>query len=97
MHSSLPTLNEPPAGWFVLDVMKAGGRKWDWGALMIDVDPDQLKHCHCGIARLYVHPAEYQPDGNRTAQEAWLMIPGKHRNRDAACEALQKMLAKRLN
>jgi hypothetical protein len=39
-------IDRPPAGWFALAVMKAGsGRKWDWCALMIDVHPDELKHC----------------------------------------------------
>jgi hypothetical protein len=89
-------LDQPPPGWFALDVMKAGsGRKWDWCALMIDVHPDQLKHCLCKTAFLYVHPNEYQPDGSRTAREAWVHIPGKHRNKDAAWDALEDMLATR--
>ena len=99
MHSKLRILEQPPAGWFALDVMKAGkdARKWDWCALMVDVHPDQLKHCLCEFAFLYVHPNEYRPDENRIAQEAWLSIPGKHRTKEAAWEVLQKMLAKRLN
>jgi hypothetical protein len=37
--------------------MKTGpGQKWDWCALMIDVHPDELKHCLCKTAFLYVHP-----------------------------------------
>jgi hypothetical protein len=35
-------LDRPPAGWFVLDVMKTNSRKRDWVALMIDVDPDDF-------------------------------------------------------
>ena len=97
MHSKLPMLEQPPAGWFVLDVMKANARKWDWCALVVDTHPDQLKHCLCKIAFLYVHQNEYRPDENRRAQEAWLSIPGKHRSKEAAYDALEKMLAKRLH
>jgi hypothetical protein len=32
-------LDRPPAGWFVLEIMKVRGR--NWVALMIDVDPKQ--------------------------------------------------------
>jgi hypothetical protein len=34
-------------------------------------------------------------DGSRTAHEAWVRIPGKHRNRDAAWDALEDMIATR--
>ena len=45
MQTPIEYLDRPPAGWFALDVMKAGsGRKWDWVVLMIDVPPDELKH-----------------------------------------------------
>ena len=47
------------------------------------------------VAFLYVHPNEYRPDGSRTAREAWVRVPGKHRNRDAAWEALEEMIATR--
>lgn len=94
--SNIEYLDRPPVGWFALDVARTGnGRKWDWVALMVDVDPDELKHCTCKIAFLYVHPDEYRPDGNRTAREAWLRIPGKHRNSEAAWAALQDFLATR--
>jgi hypothetical protein len=33
-------LDQPPAGWFVLDVMKREWRRLDWVALMIDVPPN---------------------------------------------------------
>jgi hypothetical protein len=68
-------VDSPPADWFVLDVMKRHWRKWDWVALMIDVDPDN---------RAY-----------RPARECWLRIPGKHRSRDAAWNALEDMMATR--
>jgi hypothetical protein len=35
------------------------------------------------------------PDGSRTAREAWVLVPGKHRNQDAAWDALQDMIATR--
>jgi hypothetical protein len=87
-------LDRPPIGWFVLDVMKASeGRKWDWVGLMIDVHPDELKHCRCKMAWLYVHPDDYKPDGNRTAQEACVRVPGKHRNKEAAWNALHDIIS----
>jgi hypothetical protein len=88
-------LDRPPAGWFALDVMRKERRKWDWVALMIDVHPDELKHCLCKTAFPYVHPNEYRPDGSSTAREALVRILGKHRNRDAAWDALEDMLATR--
>lgn len=89
-------LDKPPAGWFPLDVMQeAEGRKGGWVALMIDVAPDDLKTCACEFPALfYVHPKEYRP-GPRKAQQRWLRIPGKHRNKDAAWDALEVMLATR--
>jgi hypothetical protein len=88
-------LDRPPVGWFVLDVMKAGSGKWDWCALMIDVPPDELKHCLCKTAFLYVHPNDYKPDGTRTAREAWVRLPDKHRNKEAAWAAFQDILSTR--
>jgi hypothetical protein len=86
MATSVKYLDHPPAGWFVLDVLKINSRRWNWAALMIDVPVDQLAHCQCsGVAMLYVHPDEYRP-GKRLAREAWVRIPGKHRSYDAACE-----------
>jgi hypothetical protein len=39
-------LNEPPSGWFVLDITRRdeNPRGRDWTALMVDVDPDELKN-----------------------------------------------------
>jgi hypothetical protein len=48
-------LEQPPADWFVLDVMRSdqNPRGRDWSALMISVDPDELKSCTCDFpARL---------------------------------------------
>jgi hypothetical protein len=48
MMSELVELEKPPAGWFVLDVLLREARnRWDWAAIMIDVDPDEF------IARSY--------------------------------------------
>ena len=89
-------LDRPPPGWHALDVMKADdSRKWDWVAFMIDVHPNELKHCRCEMAWLYVHPDEYRPNEGRTAREALVSVPGKHRNKQAAWVALQQMLATR--
>jgi hypothetical protein len=93
---STPTLiDQPPAGWFVLNVMRKERRKWDWVAFMIDVHPDELKHCLCKTAFIYVDPDEYRPDGSRTAREVFVRIPGKHQNRHAAIGALEDMLLAR--
>jgi hypothetical protein len=91
--SIVEILDRPPAGWHALDATRKQLRKWDWVALMIDVHPDELKDCLCKIAFLYVHPNEYRPDGSRTAREARVRIPGKHRNKDAAWDTLENMIA----
>jgi hypothetical protein len=89
-------LDRPPAGdWFALDVMREAPRKRRWVVLMIDVHPDELKHCRSKTAFLYVHPKDYRPDPGRTAQEARVRIPGKHRDRDSAWEILEYFLATR--
>ena len=88
-------LDLPPPGWFALDVMRTEARKWDWTALMVDVDPDELRICVCDFPALfYVHPKDYRP-GGRTARQCWVRIAGKHRNRDAAWEALHNTMATR--
>ncbi len=92
---STPVVDMPPADWFILDVMRRKSRKWDWSALMVDVDPDDLKTCRCDFPALfYVHPDEYRP-GHRTVHQCWVRISGKHRNRDAAWNALEEMMATR--
>jgi len=85
-------LDRPPAGWFVLNVARKAARKWDWVVLMVDVAPDDLKNCACDFPALfYVDPDEYRP-GERRARQAWVRIPGKHRNATAAQDAAEKML-----
>jgi hypothetical protein len=36
-------LDRPPSGWFALDVMQRKEGSRDWVALMVDVDPDDLR------------------------------------------------------
>jgi hypothetical protein len=75
--TAIEYLDRPAPGWFALDVMRKGnGRKWDRVALMVDVDPEELKHC-------------------RTARAAWVRVPGKHRNHEAAWDAFHDMMATR--
>ena len=63
IETAIVYLDEPPAGWFVLEVMRCDGnpRGRDWTALMIDVDPDELKpvpaisrHCSMSTPRIIV-------------------------------------------
>jgi hypothetical protein len=42
----------------------------------------------------FVNPNEYRP-GKRVAHQRWLRIKGKHRNRDAAYDALNEMMTTR--
>jgi hypothetical protein len=75
--------------------MRKEARKWDWVALMVDVHPDDLKTCTCDFPALfYVHPKDYRP-GERRARQCWFRIPGKHKNEDAAWDALQDTMATR--
>jgi hypothetical protein len=72
-----PTLDEIPAGWFVCAVMRRRPRFWEWVALVSNCDPDADDRA--------LRPVE--PAG------AFVPIPGKHRNRDAAWEMLEAMIA----
>jgi hypothetical protein len=84
-------LDRPAPGWFVLTVTREKPRKWDWVALMIDVDPEDLKNCACDFpARFWIHPDDHRP-GHRVAHQRWLRIPGKHRNDESAWRALEGM------
>jgi hypothetical protein len=94
-------LDQPPAGWFILDVMQRHTdenprrQPREWSALMVDVDPDELKNCICDmLVRLYVHPKDYRP-GSRKASHCWVRIPGKHKSRTAAWGVLEEMMATR--
>ncbi len=88
-------LGSLPSGWFVLDVMREKQRGWNWTALLVDVDPDDLKTYECDFPALfYVHPKDYRP-GPRKARQGWFRIPGKFRSRDNACDALDAMMATR--
>lgn len=99
MTTRIEYLDRPAAGWFPLAVTKASGagRKWDWCVLMIDVHPDELKHCHCKVAWLYVHPDDYNPTPGRVAQEAWVRLPGKYRDKEAAWDAALDFIVSSMN
>jgi hypothetical protein len=90
-------LDRPPAGeWFPVSLSRMKARGWDWGALLTDVDPDELKNCACESPLwLYVHPKEYRPQPGRVARARYVRIPGKHRREDAAWEALCDLLETR--
>ncbi len=93
--TAIERIDRPPSGWFVLDVMKKESRKWDWVGLMVSVHPDDLKTCACEFPALfYVRPKDYRP-GDRTARQCLVRIAGKHRNKDAAWDALENMIATR--
>lgn len=96
--STITTLDRPPAGWFALNVSRKNSRAWDWVALMVDVEPDELKHCACAFpARFYVHPNECRPAEGRTARQCWAVVPGKHRSADAAWGAIHDAITASLN
>jgi hypothetical protein len=78
--SAIEYLDRPPTGWFVLSVMRAKRRGWDWTALMIDVDPDD---------------ADYQSSVGRKIKQCWVRIAGKHKSHESAFRALDDMMASR--
>jgi hypothetical protein len=88
-------LDRAQPGWFVLDVMKQTASKCDWVALMVDVDPDELKNSTCEFPALfYVHPNDHRPV-NRRVRQAWFRIPGNHKNKEAAWDVLQDIMETR--
>jgi hypothetical protein len=90
-------LDRLPQGWFALDVMPVEEVEscQNWSALLIDVDPDNLARCEVDFpARFYVDPDDYRP-GFRKAHQGWFRIPGNHRTREDAWDALQEMMAPR--
>jgi hypothetical protein len=62
-----PYFDRPPAGWFALDVMRTEARK-GWVALMVDTDPDELRHCAWKAARSAWVPISGK---HRTRDAAW--------------------------
>lgn len=89
--TKIEKLDQPPSGWFVLDVVKEKEVGREWVALMVDVDPDDLQNCTCEFPALfYVHPKDYRA-GSRVAHQCWVRITGKHRSRTAAYDALEDM------
>lgn len=85
-------LDHLPSGWFALAVIREGERGGNWTALLVDVNPDELKTCKCQFPALfYVDPKDYKP-GPREAHQGWFRIPGKFRSRDSAWDALEEMM-----
>jgi hypothetical protein len=82
--TAIEYLDRPPTGWFALDLMQRKARSLDWVALMVDYDPDDYDPGD---------PNYIGPPPN--AHDAWVRIPGKHRNRDAAWDALEDLIATR--
>jgi hypothetical protein len=79
--TAIEYLDRPLPGWFPLGLLKADdARRWDWVVQMVDIHPDIL---------------ESDPTMHRPARSVWVRVPGKHRNRDAAWDALEDMLATR--
>jgi hypothetical protein len=96
--TEIATLDRPPAGWFALDVSRKRSRSWDWVALMVDVDPDELKYCACDFPALFfIHPNDYRPAEGRAARQCWVVVPGKHRSHDAAWDAIHDAMAANLH
>ena len=75
----IETFDRLPDGWFVLDVMCREVRSREWTALVIDMIP----RTRTGRR------------GYRKARQAWFHIPGQHRDRDAAWDALEAACATR--
>jgi hypothetical protein len=77
-------LDKPPAGWFVLDVMRKGdlhqrGRpRNEWVALLIDCDPDLYRARQCDLR----------------SPSRWLEL-GRHRTRDDAWDHAESLIATR--
>ncbi len=69
----MESLDRPPRGWFAQIVLRETARKWDWVAILSDVEDPSAPTARCGVFH----------------------IPGKHRNREAAQEALEDMMATR--
>lgn len=65
------------------------------GWFALDVMKEQQRGQGWVALMIDVHPDEYPPDGSRSVRQAWLRVPGKHRNRDAALAALENMIATR--
>jgi hypothetical protein len=81
-------LDRPPIGWFVLAVLRTA-------RMGLGRADDHLKNCTSNFPALfYVHPKEYRP-GQRKVQQRWVRIPGKHRSRNSAWDALENMMATR--
>jgi hypothetical protein len=71
-----PYLDQPPAGWFALDVLQHQSES-DWVAVMISVHPNDIAGPVVPLPGEFLH--------------GWLPIPGQHSTREAAWKALEDM------
>ena len=62
------------------------------GWFALDVMKEHSRKWDWVALMIDVHPDELQ---HCTAREAWLRVPGKHRNKDAAWDALEDMMTTR--
>ena len=93
--TTIEYLDQPPADWFPIAVMRTKARSREWVALVVDVPPNELEtRSWDNLVWLYVHPDNYRPQAPR-GRHAYVRIPNKHRNEDAAWEALEHMIATR--
>ena len=59
--TAIEYVDRPPPGWFVMDVMRESARKWDWVAVMIDVDPEDFRERRAEGRFCYVRlPGKYR-------------------------------------
>jgi hypothetical protein len=64
----------------------------DWAALMVDVDPDELKKCICDFPALfYVHPDDCRPR-LRAAHQCWVRIIGQAWEQDGRLSCHRKLI-----
>ena len=64
-----------------------------WYAL--DVMRKQSRKWDWVALMIDVHPDEFKSYRTRAAREKWVPIPGKHRNYEAAWDAMEQMLETR--
>jgi hypothetical protein len=83
---TLEYLDRSVPGWFALDVMRQKPRKRDWVALMVDVDPDDLKHCACDFPALFYVHIDPEIVWRANAGSVSLVSTGTRRARGTLCK-----------
>ncbi len=59
----MESLDRPPRGWFALIVLRETARKWDWVAILSDVEDADAPIARCGLFRI--------PGKHRNYDAAW--------------------------